>query len=153
MKTSKMSVFFAIVMLMMTVVPAHAKNLCFQLFPGALGAGAPIYMLAEIPTGGGNFLLSGRSSTQLPFPPFAVIDAVVTGGGGLINEMIEISLDEKRIDGSDIFIKQVHLILDPETSEGTYESVLTTYPTNGDPGTTITQPGTVEHFKCTTLKQ
>lgn len=154
MKTSKMSLCFAIMTLLMTmVVPAQAKKLCFHLFPEALGAAAPEYVLTEIPTGGGNFLLSGKSSSELPFPPFDVIEAVVTGGGGLIDEMIEISLDEKRIDGPDVLIKQVHMILDPETQGGAYESVLSTFPTNGDPSTTITQPGTVDLFKCSTLTQ
>jgi hypothetical protein len=152
MKTSKMSACFAFVMLMMMVVPAHAKKLCLQLTPDALGAGASVYVLTEIPTGDGNFLLSGSSSTRQLFPPFPVIEAVVTGGGGLVDEMIEISLDEKRIDGSDFIIKQVHLILDPETNEGTYEGVITTYPTSGN-SSTITQPGTVELFKCSTLNQ
>jgi hypothetical protein len=152
MKTSKMSVCFAIVMLIMMVVPAHAKKLCFQLNPDALGAGASLYMLTEIPTGDGNFLLSGRSSTQQLFPPFATTEAIVTGGGGLIDEMIEISLDEKRIDGSDLIIKQVHMIIDPETNEGIYEGVFTTYPASGN-SSAITQPGTVDLFKCSTLKQ
>ena len=153
MKTSKMSLCFAILMLLMVVAPAHAKQLCFQLFPGALGTAAPVYLLTEIPTGDGNFLLSGKSSSELPFPPFAVTEAVVTGGGGLFGEMIEISLDEKRIDGSDLLIKQVHMVVDPETQGGTYGSVLTTYPTDGNPSTTITQSGTVDLFKCSTLKQ
>jgi len=137
--------------MMVVVVPAHARKLCLQLNPEVVGAGASEYKLAKIPTGNGNFLLSGRSSTELPYPPFAVIEAVVTGGGGSLDEMLEISLDEKRTDGSDFFIKQVHMILDPETKEGTYGSVLTTYPTSGD-SSTITQPGIVYLLECRTLK-
>ena len=151
MKTLKLSVSFAIVLLLM-VAPAHAWKLCLQLIPEALGAGASDYKLAEIPTGDSNFLLSGSSSTGLPYPPFTVTEAVVTGGGGLIGEMIEISLDEKRIDSSDFLFKQVHMILDPETQEGTYESVLTTYPTSGG-STTHTQSGKVDLFKCNTLNR
>ena len=151
MKTIKMSVCFAIVLQLMMVVPAHAWKLCLQLNPEALGAGASEYRLAKIPTGAGNFLLSGKSSTVHPYPPFTTIEAVVTGGGGSIDGMLEISLDEKRTDGSDFFIRQVHMILDPETKEGTYESILTTYPTNGD-SSTITQPGTVAPFECGPLK-
>ncbi len=86
MKTSKMPVCFAIVLLMM-VGPAHARKLCLQLNPEVVGAGASEYRLVEIPTGNSNFLLSGRSSTELPYPPFTVIEAVVTGGGGLLNEL------------------------------------------------------------------
>ncbi len=65
--------------------------------------------------------------------------------------MLELSLDEKRTDSSDFFIKQVHMILDPETKEGTYDSALTTYSTSGN-SSTITQPGIVYLLKCGTLK-
>ncbi len=147
MKTLKLSVSFVIVLLLLMVAPAHAWKLCLQLIPEALGAGASDYILAEIPTGDGNFLLSGKSSTVLPYPPFTKIEAVVTGGGGLIDGMLEISLDEKRTDGSDFIVKQVHMILDPKTKVGTYERVQTTYPTVGNSGT-ITQLGTVAPFSC-----